>query len=402
MKFSLQTLIWSFLLVAVVIVGFLAFTTKPIEVETALVTESDLRITVQEDGKTRIREKYVVSTPVSGRLSRIELRPGDEICGEGQLIAVIMPAEPAMLDARAKAQARSRVEQATAAVNRSAAAAKQVQVDLELAKSKFERAKKLVQSNSISRDEYDVARSDYLSLSQSTRTTAFDQEIAKYELKTAKAALLQFSDDENVAALPFEVYAPVCGKVLQVFQESATVVNVGMPLVELGDPRNLEMEIDVLSTDAVQIRSGSRLLVNHWGGKRPLTGIVRVVEPAAFTKISSLGVEEQRVNVIADFDESNEGLDSLGDGFRIEAEITVKEITGVLQVPNSSLFRHQRKWHVFAVEAGCAVMKPVVIGAQNETNTEIKTGLSQGDEVILYPSDMISDQAKVVTRNQVQ
>lgn len=396
MKFSIQTLIWTFVLIAAAIVGVMAFRTKPVEVETAMVKTGDLRITVQEDGKTRIQDKYIVSTPVAGRLSRIELRPGDEACGEENLIAVILPAEPAMLDARAKAQAESRVEQAKAAGKRSAAAAKQVQINFELAKSKYERSKKLIKSKAVSRDEYDVVRSEYLALSQSIRTIAFDQEIAKYELKTAQAALLQFSDDSKVAGKPFEVYAPVCGKVLQVFQESATVVDVGMPLIELGDPKNLEMEIDVLSTDAVQIRPGSKLKVKHWGGKRPLSGTVRVVEPAAFTKISSLGVEEQRVNVIADFDESGAALFSLGDGFRVEAEITVDELPNVVQVPNSTLFRYQRKWHVFVVENGVALMKPVGIGVQNETHTAIESGLSQGDEVILYPSDNINDKSKVV------
>lgn len=399
MKFSIQSLIWMFVLIAAIIVGIMAFRTKPIDVETAQVVQADLVITVQEDGKTRIREKYIVSTPVAGRLSRIELDPGDEVLDENQLIAVIMAAEPAMLDARAGAQAEARVEQAQATVKRAAAAADQVQVDYELAATKYQRAKRLHESKSISREEYDIARAEHLSLQQSLRTTAFDQEIAQYELEMAKAAMLQFSADADVAGRPFEVFAPVRGKVLRVFQESATVVNVGTPLVELGDPRNLEVEIDVLSADAVRIHPGSKLTVNHWGGQQPLRGTVRVVEPAAFTKISSLGVEEQRVNIIADFDEPSERLAALGDGYRVEADITVKELPNVLQIPNSSLFRHQRKWHVFVVVDDTAVMKPVIIGAQNEMATEVVSGLQVGQAVILYPSDSISDHAKVVVVN---
>ena len=396
MKFSIQTLIWTFVLIALVVVGVLAFRPQPVEVETARVTQADLEITIQEDGKTRIREKYIVSTPVAGRLSRIELKPGDLVSDEGQRIAVILPGQPAMLDARAKAQAEARVEQANASVKRAAAAAEQVKVDFELARIKFERAENLITSKAISTDEYDVARSQYFSLQQNIRTIEFDQEIAKYELETAEAALLQFSDDAKVAGQPFEVFAPVYGRVLRVFQESATVVNVGTPLIELGDPQNLEMEIDVLSTDAVRIRPGSTLMVQHWGGDQPLKGTVRVVEPAAFTKVSSLGVEEQRVNIIADFDEPKERLETLGDGFRVEAEITVERLNNVLQIPNSSLFRHQREWHVFVVEEDTAIMKPVSIGAQNETHTQIIEGLAKDDEVILYPSDAITSQTKIV------
>lgn len=396
MKFSIQTLIWTFVLIALVVVGILAFRPQPVEVETARVTQGDLEITIQEDGKTRIREKYIVSTPVAGRLSRIELKPGDLVSDDGQRIAVILPGQPAMLDARAKAQAEARVEQANASVKRAAAAAEQVKVDFELARIKFERAENMIASKAISTDEYDVARTQFFSLQQRLRTIEFDEEIARYELETAKAALLQFSDDAKVAGQPFEVFAPVYGRVLRVFQESATVVNVGTPLIELGDPQNLEMEIDVLSTDAVRIRPGSTLMVQHWGGDQPLKGTVRVVEPAAFTKVSSLGVEEQRVNVIADFDEPKERLRTLGDGFRVEAEITVKRLNNVLQIPNSSLFRHQREWHVFVVEDDIAVMKPVEIGAQNETQTQIVDGLAMDNEVILYPSDAITSQTRIV------
>ena len=378
----------------------MSFRKNPIDVETALVVNEDLKITVVEDGKTRIREKYIVSTPVAGRLSRVELKPGDIICDDGQRIAVINPAEPAMLDARAKAQAEVRVDQSHAAVSRAAAAAEQVRVNFERAKSKFERAEKLRNSNAISREEFDLAKTLFLALSHSMRTKKFDQEIAKYELETAKAALLQFSDDEKESGKPFEIFAPVCGSVLKVFQESATVLNVGTPLVEIGDPQNLEIEIDVLSTDAVRIRPGAELIVNHWGGEHPLKGTVRVIEPAAFTKISSLGVEEQRVNIIADFDDAQDQLLSLGDGYRVEAEITVKQLQKVLQVPNSSLFRHQKQWHVFVVRNDIANLVPVTIADQSESHTRVISGLQDGDEVVLYPSDSIFDGSKISRTNR--
>ncbi|QEG20437.1 efflux RND transporter periplasmic adaptor subunit [Mariniblastus fucicola] len=396
MKFSIQSIIWTVVFVAAIIVAVMAFRQNPVTVETAIVARADLQITVQEDGKTRIREKYIVSTPVAGRLSRIDLEPGDEICGERERVAVILPAEPAMLDARAKAQAESRLDQAKASLKRAEVTMQQAEVSYDLASTKLERAEKLKRSQAISDDEYDIARSEYLAQSHGKRAAAFDRDIAEYERKTAEAALLQYTEEDQLSGKPFELFAPVCGRVLRVFEESASTVGVGTPLIELGDPRNLEMVIDVLSTDAVRIRPGSQLVVNHWGGDQPLMGTVRVVEPAAFTKVSSLGVEEQRVNIVADFDETAEGRFELGDGFRVEAEITVAHLPNALQIPNSSLFRHQRKWHVFIVKDDYAILTQVEIGAQNETHTEVKSGLEPGDVVVLYPDDAIENESRVI------
>ncbi len=399
MKFSIQTVIWTLVIIGILIASVMAFIPEPVEVETSKVFEGTLRVSVQEDGKTRIREKYVVSSPVAGRLSRIELKPGDDICGDGNMIALIMPADPTMLDARSQAQAEARVEQARAALNRSQANSEQMQINHELSQSKYERAERLMESKAISQNEYDSARSEFLANTQAVRTTKFDSEIAEFELKMAEAAMLQFSDDEGPIVEPFEVTSPISGTVLRVFQESATVVGVGTPLIEIGDPQNLEIEIDVLSTDAVRIQPYAELTIEHWGGGEPLKGNVRTVEPAAFTKVSSLGVEEQRVNVIADFREPKEQLASLGDGYRVEARVTINELKNVLMVPNSALFRYQRKWHVFTIVDGVAQMKAVDIGAQNESHTQILTGLEQRDEVIIYPSDQIRVGVKVRRSN---
>ncbi|MEL7500238.1 MAG: HlyD family efflux transporter periplasmic adaptor subunit [Planctomycetota bacterium] len=393
MKLSIQTVIWSLIAIAMVVVAFIALQPSPIEVETANAVIADLQVTVQEDGKTRIREKYVISAPVAGRLSRIEFKPGDEVCCDGSAIAIIHPADPSMLDARAKVQAEMRVEQARSVVQRSIANARQVQVKYDLAKANLERAENLRKTKAIPESEYDAAKTEYLSNVQSVRTAKFDSEIAEFEFKMAEAALLQFTDDTGQT--PFEVSSPINGQVLRVFQESATVVGVGTPLIEIGDPQNLEMEIDVLSTDAVRIQPYSRVTVEHWGGQ-PLRGNVRVVEPAAFTKVSSLGVEEQRVNVIADFDESIQQLRALGDGYRIEAVITIEEMADVLQIPNSALFRYRRDWHVFKIQNDLAQMQPVEIGAQNETHTEIINGLAENDEIVVYPSDSIAEGSPII------
>ena len=393
MKLSLKSLIWILILVALGIAGVLAFLPQPIEVETATVRQGTLVVTVEEDGKTRIREKYVVSAPVAGRLTRIELNEGDEVIGDESLIAVIQPAPPAMLDARAKAQADARVLGAQAAMQRAEVNLETSQVNHDLSKIRLDRSKRLLESNSISTDEYDEDKADFLASQHAIESAKFGVDIARFELEMAEAAAAQLEPES--AAVPFEIKAPIAGKVLRVFQESASVVAVGTPLLELGDPQNLEMEIDVLSTDAVRIGSGARVEVLHWGGDHILQGSVRIVEPAAFTKVSSLGVEEQRVNVIADFDESLGQLAALGDGFRIEARITVAVLPDVLMIPNSALFRHRRQWHVFVVENDQASLRAVETGQQNQSHTAITAGLNAGDVVVVYPGDELSTGATV-------
>ncbi len=388
MKFSIKTLLFAIFVFAVGLVSYLALNPQATDVEVAIATLGPLRVSVQEDGKTRIREKYTVSAPVAGRVSRIELNAGD-YCTENTLLAVILPSDPAILDARARAEAVARVQAAHAAVERAKSSGEQAKVNLELNRTKFARMEKLLPSSAIAQSEYDIAKAELLASQQAVDTARFDQEIAVYELNMAEAAVKQFSGENDNSVDPFEIYAPISGRVLRVIQESSAVIGVGTPLIELGDPNNLEIEIDVLSTDAVRIKTGSELTIEHWGGGSPLQGYVRVVEPAAFTKISSLGVEEQRVNVIADFNESPERIASLGDGYRVEARITVNELDKALQIPNSALFRHQRQWHVLSIVGGKAMLQPVTIGLQSESHTEIIEGLSEGEQVIVYPSDTL-------------
>ncbi len=399
MKFSLKTLIWGTLLIAVGLVATFAMFPKPIEVEAAKATLGPLRVTVQEDGKTRIRERYVVSAPVAGRVSRIELKPGD-YCHEHMLLAVILPSDPAILDARARAEAEARVQAAEAAKLRAASNEEQARIAHDLNQSQLQRAESLLPSAAISREEFDVLKAQALASAQAIKTALFDAEIAQYEFEVSQAAVKQFSQsDDEVTAAPFELFAPIAGKVLRVFEESSTVVPVGEPLLEIGDPQNLEIEIDVLSTDAVRTQPGAELTIEHWGGDTPLAGNVRVIEPAAFTKISSLGVEEQRVNIIADIVEPPERIAALGDGYRIEARITVNQLDRALLIPSSALFRHQREWHVLTIVAGSAQLQRVSIGLQNETHTQITDGLQVDDQVIVYPSDTLKPGSAVRISN---
>jgi HlyD family secretion protein len=395
MKLSIQTIIWTVIVISVVIAGVMAFLPRPVEVEIAVAGRDNLRVFVQEDGKTRIRDKYVVSAPVAGRLSRIELRAGDPVDSLDVLLAVIMPSEPSMLDMRAQAEARARVRAAEASRQRAEAAQAQVIANHELHQKKFTRMQQLLDTRSISQEDYDIARTDLMVSEQAMQAAEFDTEIARYELQLARAAASQYDDSRDTDVVPFEIFTPIRGRVLKVFEESATNVELGTELIEIGDPANLEMEIDVLSTDAVRIRPGAELTVEHWGGDEPLRGHVRVVEPAAFTRVSSLGVEEQRVNIIADFDEPPERLAALGDGYRIEARITIALLPEVLQIPNSALFRVDRQWHVFTVVDGRAVRQPVELGDGNDMRSHVTGGLQAGDQVVVYPDDRLSDGVRV-------
>jgi HlyD family secretion protein len=396
MKFSLRTLIWSTVLLAMILAGGLAMIPQPVDVEFATVIEGPLRVTVQEDGKTRIREKYIVSAPVAGRLSRIELHSGDPVTCDQTRLAVIQPSDPAMLDARSRAQAEARVRSAEAAVQRSISHSAELTITHDLNQSKYDRVQRLLPDGAVSKVEFDTAKADFLASAQAIKAAQFDADITEFELEMARAAASQFGDEQaDNPSEPFEIHAPIGGRVLRVFQESSTVVSVGTPLLELGDPQKLEIEIDVLSTDAVRIRPGAELTIEHWGGDSPLHGNVRVIEPAAFTKISSLGVEEQRVNIIADFNEPPERIATLGDGYRVEARITVSELDRALLIPNSALFRYQRQWHVMKIVNDRARMQAVAIGLQNESHTQITTGLNAGDEIIVYPGDEIQAGTKI-------
>jgi HlyD family secretion protein len=400
MKFSLRTLIWTVVLLAMILAGAMAMIRNPVDVEFATVTEGPLRVSVQEDGKTRIREKYVVSAPVAGRLSRIELESGDAVQCDTTLLAVIQPSDPEMLDARASAEAEARAQSAQAALRRAESRSVETKINYDLDKTKFDRAEKL-RGKAITQDEYDIAKAEFLASAQAIKSAKFDTEIAKFELQMAQAAARQFDETEAQSSVkPFELRAPIGGKVLRVFQESSSVVSVGTPLLELGDPANLEIEIDVLSTDAVRIKPGAELTIEHWGGESPLRGNVRTIEPAAFRKVSSLGVEEQRVNIIADFNETPERIATLGDGYRIEGRITINELSNALLIPNSALFRNRRQWNVMKIVDNKAVMQPVTIGLQNETHAQISQGLQQGDQVIVYPSEEVQAGTKVRPLNR--
>lgn len=377
-----------------------AFLPKPVPVDLAVVQRGLLRVTVDEDGKTRIKERFIISAPLTGQLLRIEHKPGAAIKAGESLLAVIEPSDPALLDIRAKAEAEARVKSAEAHKLSAGAKAEATRAAHSMAKQNLERARKLRGTPSISSEEYDQLEHRERMAQEESRAADFALQVAAFDMEQAKAAFLRTRPASPGDPPPgrFEIRSPVHGKVLRVFQESATIVAPGTKLLELGDPSDLEMEIDVLSSDAVKIHPGAKVILEHWGGEEPLMGRVRLIEPAAFLKISALGVEEQRVYVIVDFVDPPAKRLTLGDAYRVEARIVVWENEKALKLPAGALFRQGESWAVFLVQEGQAKLSKVKIGRTNGLETEILDGLKEKDQVILHPSDRVKDGVLIVAR----
>jgi HlyD family secretion protein len=399
-RFSLQRLFLAVFGLAALAALAYAFLPQPIPVEAATASRGPLQVTVDEDGKTRIKERYVISAPLAGNMRRIDLHAGDAVARGETLIATIEPLDPDLLDAREIAEREAKVKSAEAALRLAEATLEKAKAALDFAEGELGRIQQAFRSKSASQYELDDALLLYRTRSEEYRGAAFSGEIARFELELAHAALLRARPPEVTAPHEWEVEirAPINGQVLRVFQESASMVTAGTPLLEVGDPSDLELEIDVLSRDAVRIHPGAKVLVEEWGGEAPLLGRVRVVEPSGFTKISALGVEEQRVNVIIDLNESPAKRASLGDSFRVEVRIVVWEGRDVLKVPTSALFRQAGRWAVYRIVDGRAALQAVEIGRQGNLETEALSGLGEGDRVIVYPSDKIRDGSAVLER----
>lgn len=377
-----------------------AFLPRPAPVEVARVGRGPLRVTVDEDGRTRIRERYVISATLGGQLRRIELHPGDAVKAGITVLASIDPAEPSLLDARASAQLEARVRAAEAQVDLSGPRVERARATQELAQIEYARVTRLVDQQALPRQEIDRAREAARVAAEDLKAAEYSRRIAGFELEQARAALMRSTPGPRAEECTGElkIVAPVDGRVLRVFHEDAAVVAPGARLLEIGDPTDLEAEIDVLSSDAVRIQPGARVFFEHWGGSVPIEGRVRVVEPAGFLKISALGVEEQRVNVIADLVTPPEQRRALGDAYRVEARIVVWEADHVLKAPVGALFRHRGAWAVFLVRAGRARLATVEVGHGDGREMELVGGLAEGDEVVVHASDKVSDGVRVAVR----
>lgn len=367
---------------------------KAIEVEGAVVSRGELQVTVNEEGRTRVINRYVVVSPVSGQLQRIELKPGAEVVAGETVLARLESGGADLLDVRSQAQAEARVKAAESREEEAEVRLGLVRSNAALARREGERAKTLGEEGVISPQELDVAETREVMAVQEERAAEFALRVARHEAELARAALLRGTGEGEVGPV-VEVKSPVSGRVLRVWQESARPVLAGHGLVEVGDPTDLEVVVEVLSRDAVALVPGARVILEQWGGEKALEGRVRLAEPAAFTKVSALGVEEQRVNLVADLVSSPEERQALGDGFRVEARIVAWEGQDVLQVPAGALFQLDGGWRIFVVEGGRARFREVMPGRSDGRLTAVEAGLREGEKVVVYPGDRMADGVRV-------
>ncbi len=380
----------------VLLIGY-SFVPTPISVEIASVTYGKLQITVNDDGVTRIKDRYVVSMPLAGRVLRIEMDPGDSVVAGKTVLAVVEPSIPQLLDARSSAQNQARVKAAEAALEQTISNLERAREANIFAKNEYTRAEQMIQNRIISKHDHENARLNLRTSTEDLRSAQFTIKIAEFELEQTRAAFIetQAIPSGKTVSSRFEIKSPINGKILRRLLESAVVVPAGTQLLELGDPENLEIITDVLSNDAVKINAGARMLVEHWGGSEPLEAVVRLIEPAAFTKISVLGVEEQRVWIVSDFVTPPENRRSLGEAYRVESRIIIWEGENVLKVPSSALFRIKGDWAVFKMQGNRAISTIIKLDHNNGIQAEVIEGLTEGDAVIVYPSDKVINGVKV-------
>jgi HlyD family secretion protein len=380
-------------IVAAVVVASLP---KPVPVEAAAATRGPLKVTVDEDGRTRVKDRYVVSAPLLGSLARIELKPGDRVA-EGGIVGRLLPISAPLMDSQSRAEAVARVAMAESAKRQAATAETRARVAYDFARKDIAAQRKMAEQGAITRQRLDLAEMDLRTKKADLASAGFGARVAGHEVEVAQAALGRLDRGEEpprADGAPQEeelVRSPVAGVVLAVLQENAGVVQPGTPLVEIGDPQALEIVVDVLTTDAVRIPVAARTEILRWGGDEALAARVQRMEPKAFTRNSSLGVEEQRVNVILELTTPQGQWAALGDGYRVEASITVWEADDALRIPASAVFRHDGEWSVFVAEAGFARLRPVKLGQRNGMEAQVIEGLSDGEQVILHPGERVVD-----------
>ena len=370
----------------------------PVLVESAVAVHAPLSVTVEEEGHTRVKDRFIISAPVAGYLQRSALEVGDAVT-QGQTLALMEPLRPEVLDPRSRARAEAQVAAAQASIKGAEQQVTAARAEAKFARSDHARKQELQGRSLVSEGEMEQAATRTREAGAQLRSAEFAVEVARYELEAAQTAL-QYStgSDADSALETVALQAPVTSRVLQIHRKSEGVVKTGEPLLEIGDPAALEIAVDVLSADAVRIQPGSKVQLLRWGGPQVLEAIVRTVEPTGFTRISALGVEEQRVWVIADLVSPRSDWEQLGDGYRVEAHFILWQEDKVLQVPASSLFRHENDWAIFTIENGKARLATVSTGHGNGLATQILDGIEAGVHVILHPDDRIADGVRVAEK----
>ena len=376
---------------AVLLLAALAFRPKPMDVESARVVKGPLQVTIDEDGETRAHDRFTLAAPIAGRLSRIEFHEGDQV-GPATVLATISPLP---LDAREIAEIRARIQSAEARRREADEQVARWENDCVQAERERNRARQMAEEHIVAQQDLEQAESKHISTARELEAAKFRAQAAAAEVEREKAGLVSLEAQQSQAGRVVAIRPPARCRILRILEKSDRVLPFGTPLVVLSNPRKIEIVVDLLSTDAVKVKPGAPVIIENWGGPVPLRARVRNVEPYGFTKVSALGIEEQRANVIADFIDSPDGL---GDGYRVDARIVIWESPSVLKVPASALFRVGTTWSTFVVANGRTRLVSVEIGNRNASEAEITKGLDEGMEVVLHPANDLQDGVRIVVR----
>jgi len=386
------------IIAAVVLTTAYGFFWEAIEVDLVPVIRAPLQVTIEEEGRTRLKERFVVTAPVTGYMERISAKVGDMV-QKGQNLVVLNPLRSPALDPRSRAEAEVGVRTAEAALHAAVEKESAAAADADYLEKKLERMKNLYSRGSIAKDQYDQMEAEAKKMRAIHRSSRAAVDVARSDLERTKTILKDFAAPQNISGhSKLYVSSPVSGSIFRVYRESEGTVNVGDPLFDIGNVREMEVRVEVLSSDAVKIKPGTTVFFKRWGGEKTLTGKVRVVEPAGFTKISSLGVEEQRTLIIAEITSPAEIWEALGDTYRLEAHFVVWEGRQILQVPTSALFRYGQEWALFVAENGKAQRRMVEIGQNNGLAAQIIAGVKEKELVIAHPDDAVSDGVRIKQR----
>lgn len=375
---------------AVAVILWFVLRPTPLLVEVGMASRGPMQVTVEEDGETRAHDRFVVASPIPGRMLRVDLEDGD-VVRQNQIVALI---EPLPLNQQQREEVLARIAAAESAKREADARAEHAREDFEQSQRDRRRAEQLGQEKVISSQALEQARNAEITSGEELQAAKFNASAASFQVNVARAGLLGI-DGGHAARKVISLRSPVAGRVLRVIEKSERVVQAGTPVATIGDPEKIEIVTDVLTTDAVNIRPGASVFLEGWGGDHVLRARVRLVEPGGFTKISALGVEEKRVNVISDFVDSPDGL---ADGYRVETRIVTWENADALKVPGSATFREREGWSVFVIEKRRARRRAVQIGHRNQTEAEVLAGIASGDQVILHPPNELADGARVRTQ----
>ncbi len=391
MKRIFKRIFVALLLIAVAVLIAVAFRPKPVEVDAAQVTRGPLQVTVEEDAETRAHDRFTLAAPIAGRLSRIQLREGDEVTPRTPVATI----SPLPLDVRELAEIRARVASAEARQREAAEQLARWESDHAQAVRDLNRARRLAADGIVAQQEFEQAQTKEAAAAKEVEAAKFRLSSAAADVERERAGLVSVEAQQKQGGRVVTLYPPTRCRILRIFEKSERVIPYGTPIAVLSDPNKIEIVADLLSTDAVKVRPGAPVIVENWGGPAPLRAKVRLVEPYGFTKVSALGIEEQRTNVIADFIDPPNGL---GDGYRVDVRVVLWESADVLKAPASALFRVGGQWSVFTVDEGRTRLRPVEVGHRNAAEAEILSGVAHGAVVVVHPPNDLKEDTRVTVR----